>query len=210
MAMTAEKPAVVDTGAKRIFHVTHVRNLAGILKGGRLLSDSAGAEPVVDISSADNREVRRSTEVGAGGTVADYVPFFLAPNADVWDGIRAKSPNDRLSQDVHGTPASDFVMLVSTVGAAGRNTVVADGDAADPRTRFTVLAELGARMPHRFDDEDAELAAEFLVKKSFAFDLVTLVGVANDKARREVRAILQASQFSPKIAVYPPWFQRPE
>ena len=209
--MTADKPAVVDAGAKRIFHVTHVRNLSSIVSSGRLFADAAGAAPIVDISSPENREQRRATDVGAGGTVANYVPFFLAPNAYVWDELRAQAADDRLSPDVRRTPASDFVVLVSTVRAAGQKAVIADRDAADPLTRFTALAglaELGERLPRRLGDENAELAAEFLVRDSFPFDQVTLISVANDKARGEVRAILQSSAFSPKIAVYPPWFQR--
>jgi hypothetical protein len=34
--------------------------------------------------------------------------------------------------------------------------------------------------------------------------------VANDKVRSAVRDILTTSDFTPKISVYPPWFQQPE
>jgi hypothetical protein len=59
------------------------------------------------------------------------------------------------------------------------------------------------------EDSDAILAAEYLVPESLPFELVTLVGVAHDKARSEAKGILQSSAFSPKVAVYPPWFAKP-
>jgi hypothetical protein len=39
---------------------------------------------------------------------------------------------------------------------------------------------------------------------------VTLIGVANDRVRDEVRGMLKSSAHSPKVSVYPPWFQKPE
>ena len=36
---------------------------------------------------------------------------------------------------------------------------------------------------------------------------ISLIGVPNDRARDTVRGLLKSSQFGPKVAVYPPWFQ---
>lgn len=202
-------PVAVDSGARRIFHVTHQRNLPGILGAGRVLSDAAGARPVVDISAPDNRELRR--ELSAGPTsVAAYVPFYLAPDALQWEAVRRGEPDHRLADTVRTTPPSEFVMLVSSARAGGDDALVADGDAADATTRFSSRAELGGRMPRRlYDDEDALRSAEFLVPGEFPFTAVTLIGVANDKVRSEVRTLLGEHGFAQKVSVYPPWFQRP-
>ncbi|HEU4849544.1 MAG TPA: DUF4433 domain-containing protein [Terrimesophilobacter sp.] len=206
--VSATKPVAVDAGTRRIFHITHRRNLAPILEAGRVLSDAAGASPAVDISAADNRELRREVLVGSE-PVAAHVPFFLAPNAILWDGMRNGEADYRLAEGVGSIPASDFVILVSTVRAAGESAVVADGDAADPTTRFSSLTELGGRMPRRLhDEEDALRSAEFLVPGEFSFAAITLVGVANDKVRAEVRTLLEEHGFAQKVSVYPPWFQR--
>ena len=58
-------------------------------------------------------------------------------------------------------------------------------------------------------DEDLLVRAELLVCERLPFDAVTLIGVANDRARNEVRDILTASEFITKVSVYPPWFTRP-
>jgi hypothetical protein len=72
----------VDPKTVRIYHVTHVDNLASILGEGAVLADGAGAAPVVDMSAPDARVFRRAAEVdGADAVVADYVPFLLSTDA---------------------------------------------------------------------------------------------------------------------------------
>jgi hypothetical protein len=207
----------INISEQRIHHVTHLSNLAAILTSGLLRSDAAGAEPTLDMSSPSNRDVRRITPL-AGGTVADYVPFYLTPNAALWDVVRAGGSDPRLSDLSRGLPASEFVVLVSTVGRAAQASgasqsqspiVAADGDAADPRTRFTATIDDYQRVLRRLlgdqDSEDA-LRGEFLVRDSVPFDAIMLVGVANDRARDSVRDLLDSSKFVPRVAVHPPWF----
>lgn len=215
----------VSSVDQRIYHVTHLRNLESILSSGCLLADAGEPGPEVDISSAGNREERRAAVVGAESaaagsvavnvvaeTVADFVPFFVTPDSAVWQGMRASAPDPRLSPEVRQLAPAEFVVLVSTVGKAGReNSVVAVGDAADSGTRFATTPEQSARELGRMrSDEDAMARAEFLVRESLPFESVTLIGVANDKARNEVRAILAESDYNTKVSIYPPWFARPE
>lgn len=222
-AASAASKKVESVGDQRLFHLTHVRNLADILSAGALLADSSESwvtRPTVDISTPGTRESRRSTTVSGLGSpnVADFVPFFLVPNSTMWEDIRSDSPDPRLSPEAHGVTAADFVLLVSTVKNAAEHTddgaiVVTDGDAAHVLTRFAASTESSERMLRRLRaDDNAEtiVEAELLVKDRFPFELVTLVGVANDRARDEVRAILKSSDYSPKVSVYPPWFQKPE
>lgn len=207
--IASTKPVEVDQGTRRIFHLTHVANMPSILAAGRVFSDAAGAKPVVDISTAENRELRREVAVGAT-SVASFVPFFLVPDANLWEGIRRGEADYRLNDAVRRSHASDFVLLVSTARAGGDKSVIADGDAADPATLFSALSELKGRMPRRlYDEEDALRVAEFLVPEQFEFSAVTLVGVANDKVRSTVRELLSAHGYAQKVSVYPPWFQRP-
>ncbi len=208
-ASASAKQVAVDPGTRRIFHLTHVKNLEGILAEQQILSDAAGARPIIDISSPENRALRREASAGSAA-VATYVPFFLAPDAILWEGIRSGAASYRFSGEVERIPASEFVMLVGSVRGAGADAVIADGDAADPTTRFSSPDLLGGRMPRRvFDEEDSLRSAEFLVPGTFPFSSVTLVGVANDKVRTQVRALLGAHGHSHKVSVYPPWFQRP-
>ena len=226
-ATPAAKLSADNIGEQRIYHLTHIKNLERILEAGALHADANPAlepRPEVDISSAENREARRAAAVAGSDelTVASYVPFFLAPNADVWDSVVSNETDARLSPEGHGSIPADFVILVSTVKtvlAANSDhsnptaIAVTDGDAAAPLTRISATREaweLALRKLRFKDESSVMLEAEFLVEGSFDFDHITLVGVANDRVRDVVKPILQASLFRPKVAVYPPWFRKAE
>ncbi len=224
-ASVVKSPAA-PVGEQRIYHVTHISNLSQVLNSGCLLADASEAwveRPSVDISSEATRQARREALVAGEGSssAANYVPFFLSPDSGVWDSIRSQDSDPRLSKAAQRADAYDFVVLVSTVGkardhagdeGAGR-IAVADGDAAAAATRFASTSEASERMLQRLradQDSSAILEAEFLVSDEFPFELVTLIGVANDKVREAVKRILASSDFRPKVAVYPPWFQPAE
>lgn len=224
-AASAAFKTVENVGDQRIYHLTHVKNLVDILSSGSLLadaSDSWQSRPTIDISSPDTRESRRVTAVSGLGSanVAEFVPFFLVPNATIWEDIRSETDDARLSSDARESTPADFILLVSTfqhvadhTSGADGTIVVTDGDAAHVLTRFAASTEASERMLRKLrapDNAETIVEAELLVKESVPFELVTLIGVANDRARDEVRSILKSSVHSPKVSVYPPWFQRPE
>jgi hypothetical protein len=182
-------------------------------------------EVAVDISTPETREARRATAVaGTDLSVAHFVPFFLSPTATIWQGIITGAKDPRLSADAKRAAASDFVLLISTVKALVANHatdeetptspyVVTDGDAAGATTRFGVtLPDADALLRRMRADEESKLIerAELLVAGSVAFDQIMLVGVANDRARDAVKAILQEASYSVKAVVYPPWFRPAE
>ena len=222
-AASAASKTVESVGDQRIYHLTHIRNLAGILASGAILADANDSwttDPPVNLSSSETRQSRRATAVSGLGSanVAEFVPFFLVANSTMWEDIRSDSPDPRLSSNARGVIAANFVLLVSTVKNAAEQTqdgaiVVTDGDAAHVLTRFAASTESSERMLRRLRaDDNAEtiVEAELLVKHSLPFELVTLIGVANDRVRDEVRGMLKSSAHSPKVSVYPPWFQKPE
>ena len=217
--------AADNVAEQRIYHVTHIRNLAAILASGALLADAhddLAPRPTVDISAAATREARRNTLVDGEGSasVAGYVPFFLSPNATFWNNLRSGIDDPRLQLDALGSAAGDFVIFVTTVGtlltarAAAEDPLPAsvtltDGDAAAARTRFAATPEAADRQLRLLRaNPDAEVLqnAELLVADTVPLDQITLVGVSNDRVRDAVKAIFQGSTFRPRVVVYPPWF----
>jgi hypothetical protein len=210
-----------NVGEQRIYHLTHVRNLPAILDSGILFADENPAwhaRPTVDIASPATRADRRTTPVAGSGdaTVAGFVPFFLSPNARLWQSIRSGEPDSQLSRDIAGADAADFVLLVSTVKTVADSDasyVVSDADAAHVLTRFATTRDDVERSLRRLradQTSDALEHAEFLVRESIPFESITLIGVAHDKARAAVRQLLAGAAHSPKVAVYPPWFAAPD
>lgn len=198
---------VVNVGEQRIYHLTHIRNLEIIVADGQIRAD---AVPVLDISSELTRELRRSAAVSDGVSVARYVPFFLVPNSALWEELRRGAANPRWSAAARTAASADFVVLASTVSAIPGAAVLTDGDAGGSLTRFASTPTDSERMLRRIrDDEYALYEAEALSPETFPFAEISLIGVANDRARDRVKNVLKDSYFAPKISVYPPWFQHP-
>jgi len=194
----------LDLGAQRIFHVTHISNLAAIFDAGAITADAAAT---LDVSSPVTRELRRTATVNAGQMVADFVPFYLSPNATNWLELRTGASGVHWSDAARTATATDFVVLAGTIGAIGDGLVVSDGDAAGSVTRFASTAEAVDRMLRALlADEFSLITAEILAHKSYPLEEIALIGVANDKTRDAVKELLRDAGISPKIAVHPPWF----
>ncbi len=208
----------IDPKTLRIYHVTHVDNLAPILGEGAVLADGAGAAPVVDMSAPDARAFRRDASVdGVDAVVADYVPFLLSTDAHVWNAVRTGTPDPRLAAGAVERQPADHVILVSSVaGAVGARTdtvgtvVVTDADAAAggvaAASEWPDVLRMLQRL-HRQEDGSRLLSAEFLVRECLPLERVLLIAVGNDRVRDRVRAALDAVGLRTRVAVYPPWFQ---
>lgn len=203
----------VNAAEQRVYHVTHIRNLEKIVADAAL---SASATPVVDVSSALTRELRLTATVPGVGSipgstvasVAEFVPFYFAPDAVLWEELRGGAVDEtRWSDAARRATAYDFVFLVTTVGRLGDSVVIADGDAAGTYTRFASADGIQRMVERLHDDEESRRRAEALAPGSLPFGSVQLIGVANDRVRERVRELIGGTGSAPKVVVYPPWFQ---
>lgn len=216
--LTDEPP--IDPAKVRVYHVTHLDNLARILGSGALLADAGApaASPVVDLAAPAARDYRRTTSVGeTGSMLAEYVPFFLSVDAHLWTAIRDGEADPRLAPVAEGErrAASDFVLLVSSAGQAlgarasvEGQVVAATSDASLPGADLAVGWHDAERVLRRLAaDEDGLASGEFLVRGEVPLERIQLIAVANDRVRDRVRAALSAVGAKTRVAVYPPWFQ---
>lgn len=188
----------VAPATQRVYHVTHLRNLAGILRSGEL---RARAESEIDLSTPLSHELRTTAEA-MGSSVADFVPFSLSPDAAWWVDLRDGALDQtRWSDAARAAVSTDFVFLVTTLASLGPDVVLTDGDAAATFTRFAAREDR-QRMLDRLHSAQGLPAAEALAPRAVAFSTIQLIGVANDRIRDTVRTLT-----STKVAVYPPWFQ---
>jgi hypothetical protein len=214
----------VDVTKLRVYHLTHLDNLARILGSGALHADAGdpAATPVVDIAAPAAREYRRSAPVGDGETtLAGYVPFFLSTDAHFWVAIRDGEPDPRLAPPPAGETrqAAQFVLLVSSVAqtlgaraAVEGHVAAAETDASLPGAEVAVGWPDAERLLGRLavGDDDALAAGEFLVRGEVPLERIQLIAVANDRVRDRVRSALAAVGAKTRVAVYPPWFQASE
>ncbi|UOE44475.1 DarT ssDNA thymidine ADP-ribosyltransferase family protein [Agromyces larvae] len=210
----------IDVRALRVYHVTHIDNLAGILGAGAVLPDvgDPAATPAVDLAAPAARDFRRSAHVpGTDTAIAEYVPLLLSTNADVWDAVRSGRPDPRLTAEAVERPAAEHVVFVGSVASTlgpreAQPDAVAAGasDAAIAGDEFEVGWDAVERMLRRLArlEESAPFdRAELLVRGPVPLERFSLIAVANDRVRDRVRQALSAVGAKAKVAVYPPWFQ---
>lgn len=191
---------------RRLYHVTHVRNLESILLDGAIKSQSAGAEPDVDVAAPVVRELRAAAQVEDERTVADHVPFYLTPDAERWVELRDGASGAHWSTAARLSSPTEYVMLVAGTTNIGPDAAVADTDASAPAARITVGEP--SRTVARLTREDAALSTvELLVPDRVPIDSLVLIGVPNEPMRTRVRAMIDAVDWNaPRIVVHPPWF----
>ena len=205
---TGTTAAVPVLSALRGHHWTHVRNLDAILADGAL---RAGASPELDVSSEPTR-ARRAAAVVAGRPVSEQVPFALSPLSSTWESLRAGAVDGRWSAEARAARATDFVVFVVPVPDLGGDFTVTDRDAGDPEARVGEGREDAAALVRRASLTDPDLLdAELLVPERVDLSVVTLVGVANESVRDQIKqALADAGGPRPRVAVYPPWFRPQE
>lgn len=198
--------AVPPFSTRRLYHVTHVRNLESILLDGAIRSPSDGVEPDVDVSAPVVRELRAAAHVEDERTVADHVPFYLSPDAERWVELRDGAHGAHWSTAARLASPTEYVMLVAGTPGIGPDVAVADTDASAPAARITVGDP--ARTVARLTREDAALpTVEVLVPGRVPLESLVLIGVPNEPMRTRVRAMLDAVDWdAPRIVVHPPWF----
>ncbi len=116
-AARSPKAPPVNLLDQRVYHVTHVNNLAGIIASGAVLAPSAQLVPTVDLSSPLARELRATAEVAPAREVAAHVSWYLSTDATVWQELRRGAAETRWSAAARAAASVDFVVLVSTVRA---------------------------------------------------------------------------------------------
>lgn len=188
---------------ERVYHVTHVRNLPGILADGGLRAD---ATPEVPLHSELGLELQHTAEVEPGRSADEFVPFALTPDSRSWKELRAGAREPGWSAVARRSVPADYVFLISTMGALGE-AIVSDDDPAGSLTRFASTPDDVRRMLDRLgDDPELRSGAAVLVDGEVPLTAIQLIGVANEPAKENVRTLLEGSGFRPRIAVYPPWF----
>jgi hypothetical protein len=197
--------AAFSLATQRFFHVTHLRNLEGIMHTGEIRAD---VEPAVDVSSQTTRELRASADLADGTNVAQHVAFYASPTAARWAELRDGATGPHWSDEARAAKPAEFVLLAVPATELGVEIIAADADAAAPATRFGHGVADATQLLRRVRSDDPDfLTAEILVPHPVGFDQIALIGVANDRVRDQVRDMLRdAGGYAPKVAVYPPWF----
>lgn len=213
-----------------IYHVTHIRNLTGILSEGVVVCDRDASirnlcEQSIAYHQIKERRMRRRVarllggRIAAGGVLADYVPFYFTNRSPMLGAIHT----GKVEHYEGGQEA--VIYLVAYVEEVAQTDAVwcfTNGHAVEQMTDFyDDLDELkkvdwdavktwrwGGRWLQSDPDILRRKQAEFLVHYRFRWELVRKIAVANTKMKRKVTSILEetAEMPHPFVTVESKWY----
>ena len=209
-------PAPIPTP---IYHITHWRNLPGILASSGLFSCAALKKHKIhyhDLANEDVQDKRTRTRVprASGGTLHDYIPFYFAPRSPMLYVINQGGPQYPEKQ----VPIIHLVSHAQAVYLAKRPAVFTNGHAIMALSDFfTDLANLDRIdwevMASRWWNDTAKhpgrkrrRQAEFLVHYHLPWPLVTEIAVFNPTVAREVLKALRDAPHKPPVVVRRDWY----
>lgn len=207
----------------KIYHITHVENLPGIVADGVLVSDReilarGGAAQIIGMSTIKRRRIEEITVSRHPDTkVGDYVPFYFCPRSIMLFVIhRANHPEleYRGGQGPIVHLEADLRTVIDWADANGSRWAFSLSNAgahyAEFRTRADELDELRweaiEARNFRAPDVKEGKQAEFLVHERFPFYLVDRIGVASSAVRARAAEAIAGAQHRPQIEVRPEWY----
>ncbi|WAS97434.1 type II toxin-antitoxin system toxin DNA ADP-ribosyl transferase DarT [Nannocystis punicea] len=206
----------------KIYHITHVENLAGILDAGVLWSDAAmiqrgGPSATIGISKIKQRRLELTIPCHAPCTVGEFVPFYFCPRSVMLYVISKRyhpelayrggqEPIVHLEADVHE--------VVAWARRARRPWAFSRSNAGARYASFSAdLSQLGeldwdAVHERNFQDPAVKEAkqAEFLVHDSFPWTLIERIGVHDKAIYHKCATLLASAGHKPRLELQPGWY----
>ena len=205
----------------QIYHITHVRNLPGIIESDGLISDAmrlagdARCNQLVGISDIKQDRLAKEVKCHPGTCVGDYVPFNFCPRS-VMLYILHMGNRPGLTYKGGQRPIVHLQAdMFEVVRWADSNHVLwafTDRNARDERARYSrAIPDLSqvnwaAVESHDFRDAKEEKQAEFLVKDRFPWSLVNTIGVIDDIVRQQVESALGNATHRPVVRIMRTWY----
>lgn len=203
-----------------IYHMTHIRNVPGIIaKGGIWCDRAAAAQGLCQQSIAHThikeRRARRVVSAGKGGTLADYVPFYFSTRQPMLYAIHCGGV-----ASYQGGQADVVYLRLSTDGVqrSGAAFAYSNGHAEMVLAEFSHdLSTLAERvdMPLMTEkywtdtptdpNRKFRRQAEFLIHDFAPWGLIEEIGVYSDSRRTEIEAAC-LRRSPPPIAVRSAWY----
>lgn len=196
-----------------IFHITHVDNLAGILREGGLWCDRQRialqlGNMNIGLAHIKQRRLTRAVSTRAGSTLGDYVPFNFCPRSVMLFAVH-KGHQDYVEGQ------ENVVHLISTVQRAvslGRAWAFTDRHAELAHAlHFDDLGKLSEVPWHVMGKQywsavKEERQAEFLVHEFFPWNAVVEIAVMTPAVAQRVQTALATTQHRPAVTIHREWY----
>ncbi len=206
----------------RIYHITHVKNLASILHDDGLLSDAemiAWGDPQLAVGMGEIKQnrMRFPVKCHAGDIVGEYVPFYFCPRSIMLYLLYMANHPGLTYRGGQGPIVHLQIDLMSAVDWAARSGTrwafsLANAGAAYAlfRNDLAQLVDIDWRAVEATDFRNAKVKegkqAEFLVRRFVPWSLVERIGVSSARVQSEVLAMLNGAAHQPPVDVLPDWY----
>ncbi|MDF0675847.1 MAG: DUF4433 domain-containing protein [Nitrospira sp.] len=207
----------------KIYHITHVDNLAAIVNDRKLVSDATmlergGPNVAIGMSAIKKRRVEEIHVLCHPGTkVGDYVPFYFCPRSVMLYLIhRANHPDltYRGGQEPIVHLEADLHEVVEWAENKGRRWAFSLSNAGSyyveicegldqlHRVNWAAVAETDFRSSEVKEGKQAEL----LIHESFPWQLVCRIGVYSAGIKTRAEAALEGATHRPPVAILSHWY----
>ena len=198
-----------------IYHITHVDNLAGMIREGRLWCDVQRISrnlmnTNIGYSHIKERRMRHPVTVAAGGTLGTTVPFNFCPRSVLLFVVAQGHENYSSGQ----RPIVHLISSIQVVLAIGRPWFFTDRHAdLGYASQFDTLDRLDevdwSVMPLKYwaDPEVKERRqAEFLVHDWCPWSAIEVIGVIDRALMEQVETVLTTAPHQPRIEIHRDWY----
>jgi hypothetical protein len=204
----------------RLYHITHIDNLAQIIADGCLFSDRILLKQhknhtVIGMSHIKRRRLEKiEVSCHPGTKVGDYVPFYFCPRSVMLYVIyRGHSELSYMGGQ------ENILHLVTTVETILKTNpekwAYSDGNAGAFYTKFyndldkiDKILNWEAINARDWRDPGIKEAkqAEFLVYEKVPWKVFTAIGVHNEGIYKKVLKILKTANHKPDVLIKPEWY----
>ena len=201
-----------------IYHITHVNNLASIVRDERLWCDGEMENrDCITIGYRSLKDRRAGTEVTVSkyGTLADYIPFYFAPRSPMLFKI------SHGAVDFYEGGQDPIVYLVSTIELVVKEKLpfcFTDGHAVMAlskqyddldhlnRVDWKIMRERYWNDTNEDGDRKRRRMAEFLVHNFFPWSLIGEIGVFDSKRKQKVEKLIGSDKHKPVVTIHRDWY----
>ena len=207
----------------KIYHITHVDNLAAIVREGVLLSDATmlergGPSVTIGMSAIKRRRVEDlSVSCHPGTKVGDYVPFYFCPRSVMLYLLYQANHQDLTYRGGQGLIVhleADLHEVVAWAQEQDRSWAFSLSNAGsyyvEVLNRLEQLDQINwgaiAATDFRSADIKEGKQAEFLLHGSFPWELVRRIGVISAEMKARAEASLAHASYQPPVEIRHDWY----
>jgi len=207
----------------KVYHITHIDNLPGIIATGGLLSDAQALEckgpaQVIGMASIKRRRIEElEVSCHPGTKVGEYVPFYFCPRSIMLYVIYCGNHPElayRGGQDFIVHLEADLLAVVRWADQNGTRWAFSLSNAGAYYTEFRSniknLNELDWDAISATDFRDPDVKerkqAEFLLYEKCPLHLIERIGVFNSHAKKKVQDAFLGKNWTPRVEILPEWY----